>query len=262
MIKNWFWTKTILCLLLIVSINNVVSAQNEATKQNKELRPPIQENFEKDEQLVEPWANVVCQISDKEVNPPGCPIIRTRETWFAASSLTLYNDDGTVWFNFSLDNRNPRHFLKNKKEEFLPFATEYDNQGITLRMVAESPNWYEVEVNEATQITKFILKSDPLWVKVTWNYLLAKARMLEFDKENKPQLYDKPNGKVIEESSELYRGNFHFLLKIEGEWALVDGFNQKPYQGWVRWRKGREMLFESKTLYKFRFNKPTLVLAN
>ena len=163
------------------------------------------------------------------------------------SSLTLYNDDGTIWYHLSLDTNKPEHFLKNKEEDFLPFSTDFGDEGITLRMVAESPNWYKVEVNEATQATKFILKSDPLWIKVSWNYFLASIRVLSFDGDNKPQLYDKPNGKVVEESSDIKFSDLDFRYKIEGEWAFVEGYiPPKHYSGWVRWSKGREMLFESK----------------
>lgn len=168
--------------------------------------------------------------------------------------MTLYSSDGTVWFNFSIDTHNPKHFLKNKKEGFFPFSTDFGDEGFTLRIIAESPNWYEVEVNEETQATKFILKNDPLWMKITWNYFLAKVRVLSFDGENKTQLFDKPNGDVLEESSEIIWGDLRFRLKVEGEWAFVEGYrSSKIYQGWVRWRKGREILFESK-FFKDKFN--------
>lgn len=251
----------IFAILLFVCCSSV-AAQNNVTVNEDKLLPPDEETFQKTTDLITPWANIICQISDKEVNPPNCPDKKTPEIWTVASSLTLYSDNGTAWFNFSLDTNNPKHFLKSKKEEFLPFSTEFDDEGFTLRMVAESPNWYEVEVNEATQATKFILKSDPLWMKVTWNYFLAKVRVLSFDGENKPQFFDKPNGELIEESSETMWDNVRFKLKTEGEWALVEGYlPPKNYQGWIKWRKGREILFESK-LFRNKFNRTTPIQGN
>lgn len=237
--------------LMLVVLANVVLAQNASVKQNKELRPPAQEKFEKDEQLIMSNRVIICLREDKEVNPPICleglSTEMRNEIWNTLDSVILYNRDATIWYNFSIDSFSPNHFLKNRKEGFLPFSAHIGNEGITLRMVSESPNWYEVEVNEETQATKFIVKSDPSWVKITWNYLLARVRLLSFDEENQPQLYDKPNGSVIEETSEIKWRELSFRLKIEGEWAFVEGYkSSKKYQGWVRWRKGRKMLFASK----------------
>lgn len=253
MVNKSLLVTAILFSVLIVSAKNIVLAQDNPKRQDNEIRLPFEENFEKNEQLVMPWANIICQITDKAVNPPNCPIKITTANWLAASSLTLYNRDGTIWYSFSLRSSDPRHFLKNEKEKFLPFSTDFGDEGITLRVVAESSTWYEVEINEVTQSTKFILKNDPLWVKVTWNYFLAKVRVMSFDGQNKPLLYDKPNGEVIEDTSELKWNDLRFRLKIEGEWAFVEGYLfSKPYQGWVKWRRGREMLFKSK-IFKHKF---------
>ncbi len=71
MIKNLFWTKASLFLLFILSFNNIALSQNNPVKQSIELRPPLQESFQKDEQLVIPWRSISCRT--KEVNPPNCP---------------------------------------------------------------------------------------------------------------------------------------------------------------------------------------------
>ncbi|MEP7038902.1 MAG: hypothetical protein ABI891_11225 [Acidobacteriota bacterium] len=238
----------IFTILLFVCCLSVAAQNKYEAETNKELLPPIRESFEKEEHLVMSWRSIRClSENEKEVNPPNCPENNTPKIWRAADSLTLYNSDGTIWYNFSINSDKPRHFLKNKKAGFLPFLTDGDLESITLRTVSESPSWYEVEVNEDTQATKFVLKSDPMWMKVTWNFLLAEVRILSFDGENQPQLFDKPNGNVIEESSEIKWKDLRFRLKIEGEWAFVEGYQPgKNAEGWVRWRKGREMLFESK----------------
>lgn len=255
MIKNLFCTKASLFLLLILTVNNIVLSQTNSVEQNKELRLPSEESFEKEAQLVMSWRIIRCLREEKEVNPPNCPEDISPAIYDASDLVTLYNSDGTIWYNFSLNPWNQRYLLKNKKEGFLPFAADASIKGLTLRMVSESPNWYEVETNEETQATKFILKNDRVWVKVTWNYFLARVRLLSFDGENQPQLYDKPNGNVIEETSEIKWKDVGFLLKIEGEWAYVEGYKpSKNYEGWVRWRKGRKILFESK-FFKDKFGK-------
>jgi hypothetical protein len=258
MIKNLLWTKASLFLLFIFSVNDIALSQNNPIKQSIELRPPLQERFVKDEQLVIPWRHIWCQTNDKEVNPPHCPTNLTGNSGNIGTLLTIYNSDGTIWDNFSINSFDSSQFWKNKNVGFLPFSTQLNDESIYLRMVSESPNWYEVEVNETTQATKFILKSDPFWAKVTWNYFLATVRVLSFDGESETKLFDKPNGIIIKESSEEKLKDFRFRLKTEGEWAFVDGHgSSKIYQGWVRWRKGREMLFESK-FFNHKFNKPTV----
>lgn len=107
-------------------------------------------------------------------------------------------------------------------------------------MVGESPHWYEVEVNEETRATKFVLKSDPMWAKTKWSYWLAKIRFFKFG-DSEPPLRDKPNGEVIEESANLRFYSLKFL-KADGDWAYVEGYKSKTYRGWIRWRKGRDML--------------------
>lgn len=107
-------------------------------------------------------------------------------------------------------------------------------------MVGESTNWYEVEVNEKTRATKFVLKNDPMWAKTTWSYLLAAMRLFRFEK-NEQQLRDKPGGNIIKESADLRFYSFKFI-KTEGDWAFVEGYKTKTYQGWIRWREGRNML--------------------
>lgn len=255
MIKNKFRISVILFLFLIVSAKSIVLAQTNIVEQNIELRPPSEESFEKAPQLLMSWRIIRCPRDEKEVNPPNCPEDISPAIYRAADAVTLYNSDGTIWYNFSINPWSPRYLLKNKKESFLPFAANADVKGLTLRMVSESANWYEVETNEETQATKFILKNDLMWMKVTWNYFLAQVRLLSFDEENQPQLYDKPNGNIIKETTEIKWKDVRFLFKIEGEWAFVQGHKPlKNYEGWVRWRKGREILFESK-LFKYKFGK-------
>jgi hypothetical protein len=254
-IKILFWTKASLFLLLIIAVNNIVLAQSNTVKQNIELRPPSEESFEKDEQLLMSWRTISCLREEKEVHPPNCPERISPAIYRASDAVTLYNHDGTIWYNFSINPWSPNYLLKNRKEGFLPFSADAGVEGITLRMVFESPNWYEVETNEETQATKFILKNDPVWMKISWNYFLAKVRLLSFDEENQPQLYDKPNGSVIKETSEIKWKDVRFRLKIEGEWAFVEGYKPSTtYQGWVRWRKGRKLLFES-NFFKDKFGK-------
>lgn len=74
-----------------------------------------------------------------------------------------------------------------------------------------------------------------LYNAVTYNITL------KVDPSRTP-LLDKPDGKIIEESSQTSIMKVD-LLKTEGDWAYVrTDINQKEYDGWIRWRKGRYIL--------------------
>ena len=122
MIKKLFWTKASLLLLLIVSANSIVLAQTNPVEQNKELRPPSEESFEKEAQLLMSWRNIRCPREEKEVHPPNCPEDMPPAIYNTYDAVTLYNRDGTIWYNFSINPWSPRYLLKNKKEGFLPFS--------------------------------------------------------------------------------------------------------------------------------------------
>jgi hypothetical protein len=108
-------------------------------------------------------------------------------------------------------------------------------------MESESPDWYEIEVNEKTKETKFILKSDPVWAKRDWSYWLHKSVDLVVSKDILP-LRDKPEGHVIKGTENFPNKELRFL-KAEGEWAFVETrLPSKYFQGWIRWRRGRNVL--------------------
>ena len=112
-------------------------------------------------------------------------------------------------------------------------------------MVGESPNWYEVEVNEKTRATKFALKNNRMWTKTTWSRWLYEGTNLQLDNKEFP-LLDKPNGEIIKEASHLTFDRVKFL-KADGDWAFVEGYptwhiSDVSHKGWIRWRKGRDLL--------------------
>ncbi len=59
----------------------------------------------------------------------------------------------------------PSYFMKAEIKDFIPFSTDvrYGPLGVILRMVGESPIWYEVEINENTRATKFARRNDKAW---------------------------------------------------------------------------------------------------
>lgn len=213
------------------------------TADERLLPPPDGEQFQKADDLIVPWRSSGCN-NNFEFVEPNCHNVTEKE-WKNTGVLDLYNEDGSIWYRFSLTYQSPDYFVKNTQMGLVPFATPDGFYGapqiIILRLVAESSHWYEVEVNENTRARKFVLKKDPLWAKTSWSYWLYKGWRLMLG-ENHSALRDKPGGEIIEETSNAGIKSAKFL-GADGDWAYVEIINNRErYDGWVRWRKGRDIL--------------------
>ena len=157
----------------------VVGAQETVT--DDPVQPPEQEKFVATDALAIPWrdGNIGCEYGSA-VPTLDCP--PAAGTAYPTSDvLVLYNGDGTLWYRFSVDWRSPI-FWKDNKIGFVPFTNHFL---FALRLVGESPHWYEVEVNEETGATKYILKSEPrMWSKVTWSFAFSASFSVKIDQEH------------------------------------------------------------------------------
>lgn len=237
----------LMVFLLFIGISYSVFGQDDLLAGGNKILSPSEEFFEKADGLAFPWRQSECTTTLKKSE---CQVI-TADKWYASHILTIYNENGSIWYQYSLEKTEPGFFQKNTKEGFLPFASHVF--GNYLRMVSESPNWYKVEINEETQETKYISKSDPTWAKKNWDHFLTKMRFFNsktvksetFNKPNdniQPELFDKPNGNIIEESAGFNRSYLSFI-KTDGDWAYVSGLKDSKYfYGWIRWREGRTIL--------------------
>ncbi len=73
------------------------------------------------------------------------------------------------------------YIYRNPKKDFRSLTLFWEDNPHTaiLRMTGESANWYEVEVNEQTKATKYVLKNEPMmWAKITWEYWLYRVGAL------------------------------------------------------------------------------------
>lgn len=218
-----------------------ITAQSSVIEnQDEKILPPSEEKFEDSSELISPWRSGGCHPGTS-LRQPGCYLVNVNQ-WQASHMMTIYNEDASIWFRFSIDRRDSDYFLQNMKKDFLPVAT-YPHQSpsaVILRLVGESPHWYKVETNENTEETKFIFKNDPAWIKTPWSHWLLVIYKLRIGKD--ARLLDKPDGKPIEEIENLSPSIVYFL-ELQGDWAKVEtGFYGKTFIGWIRWRKDREIL--------------------
>jgi hypothetical protein len=240
----------ILLVLVFIFLSYLtVISQTQADSKYERIPPPSEEKFETAVGTVAPWREVRCWYanpSEKDAAGNPCPAESktvTKDDWDKREIATLFNEEGSIWFRFNLSAHKPDSLKNRLNKDFVPFAgnTEKNYQNIVLRMVGESKHWLEVEINEKTRETKFVLKRDPTWSKASWDFWLAYDISLMVD-SNRTPLFDKPDGKILEESSldSIWKVLF---IKTEGDWAYVKAWiNQREFNAWVRWRKGRDIL--------------------
>ena len=207
--------------------------------------PPIEkpapdaETFTKTDELAVPWRETGCVVESRGPDS-GCHVANPKE-FEEASRLSLYNSDGSLWQLFSLSPTGQNRFLKETDSSLVPFSVMRGypiSAGPILRLIAISPNWYEVEVNEKTKETKFISKGDRSWAKISWDYWLRSDRRLEID-PGISQLFDKPNGNVVEG----YGVPSFSFQERNGDWARVRGWHgYESFDVWIQWKKGRDLL--------------------
>ncbi|MBK8811937.1 MAG: hypothetical protein IPN69_14570 [Acidobacteria bacterium] len=153
----------------------------------------------------------------------------------------IYNDDGTLWYAIAIHENNPLYFRKNPKSDFKPIMPVMPS-GPSLRLVGESEYWYKVIVNEETKTAKFVLRSDPFYMKENWETAITMGGSVRFDYSVNP-LREQPDGRPIKGVPEdlLYVQPY----EIKGEWIFVNSrprSDKQRFSGWVRWRKGNELL--------------------
>lgn len=212
-----------------------IFAQNNRANEN-EIPIPSSEVFKETSGLILPGRYLSTRPNGGRVasNHP--------ETETAA----IYNKDGSLWYRFSIYKSSPLFYSKNTKEGFVPFILyAYFDCNFWLRLVAESPNWYEVEVNEQTQKTKYVARNDHFFGKTTYEYYLKPGRPVYVDNKLMP-LLNEINGEKIDDYIEEKR-NETYVIEIKGDWIKVKQIDENKSEvervsGWVRWRDGRKIL--------------------
>lgn len=233
-----------LLIFLIIFVNCLsTKAQDNRKPKNDVIPTPAEEVFKEAVGTVAPWRVTRCRntYSEKDFYGNPCHTV-TKDEADKREIATLYNENGSIWLRFNITDE--ADSISNRlNKDFVPFRGDIKGnlRGIVLRTVGESKHWLEVEINEKTRETKFVLKSDSTWDRASWDFWLSYFTTLMVD-GNRTPLFDKPDGKILEESSldSIWKVLF---IKTEGDWAYVEAYiNQKKFNAWVRWRKGRDIL--------------------
>lgn len=235
--------------IFVVCLNavSIVSAQGP-----ERIKPPNRETFrDVAPGLIIPRAvrQETCGVLTPNPEPDCTEIISVQEKE-KFSIVSIYNLDESIWLNLRIwPSRDPRYF-EGLNEDFSPVFpnSEFKIQKgklyslIVMRVVRESQNWYEVEVNEKTRKTKFILKTDPMWARADWYDLFNMSYHVYID-PNKTKVLKTPNGEPRD--CGMDNPSRHVFSRLEGEWMLVNK-GVKECEGWLQWRSGRQMLVGSR----------------
>ncbi len=220
-------------------------AQSDGASRQRLRNTPQKELFKSEDGLVGSWQG--CFKMPDERHEHGCYKKSYAKEFQSAQNFTLFNADGTVWLHASrLENAEYRQsglqYFGDSKKEFEPFSS--NGRDIVLRLTAESPSWFEVEVNETTRETKFVHKTDPAWAKTNWEFWSKIEGTIVIPDDQR--LRRTPNGEVLERTKDRILGDVR-LVRTDGDWAHVETIevplsSAEQFRGWIRWKRGRAIM--------------------
>ncbi len=245
------YSRLIAVILILLSVG---SASSQGDDENKILIPR-EESFTSSSDLLQPYINRVCEISTSDPRYIELCDHVTPNDAKQYHRLELYNEDGSLWYRFSIIPKYPDSFIgertqgdygKMRKEGFSPFFSERGSDEakalLVLPIRKESKHWYEVEVNEKTKETKYAPKFIPtMWQRITLSHWYWSCRRLEFDGAVL-KLHDKPNGTRIL-ATEFIDFTFGHYQRTESDWVFVltESLGMR-YFGWIRARQDDQIL--------------------
>src|SRR5687767_7838046 len=89
-------------------------------------------------------------------NTTGVITVNEKTLSSRAEKLQFFNEDGSLWYEFSFYEDNTDHRFNQAKAEFRPFAFHQDYFLLALKCAGEDANRFQVVVNEGTQLKRFI----------------------------------------------------------------------------------------------------------
>lgn len=241
----------VICLILIflnsqacstqVANIQVLTPNNQETNQSKKSQEANQNMIKtgtwQEQQVVE---------SDKTSINNAKGLITLSNKYGKKDFVRIYNEDGSLWHEFTYYYDDSDGKFEYENENFEPFAFHPDYFKLALKCVGEDKSRYEVIVNEETGLRKFVKKDDLILKFETWEDHVKGVFAVSFNWEENP-LREAPEGKI--KVNRLSKGVTFHPVKIEGDWLKVrwDEANKAKNDvgyGWVKWKENNKILVE------------------
>jgi len=241
---------TIICLVSTLLVSQACSAETASEQalpssdmNQNEMRSGKNENTDKatTQNKVEPVQTEKTFIG----NVKGLLVLNSQRH-DRKDFIRFYNDDGTLWYEFTFYYDDSDGKFEYENENFAPFAFHQDYFLLALRLAGEDKKRYEVFVNEDTGLKKFVKKSDKGLKFQSWEEHVKGAFAVEFNQPENP-LRESPDGKV--KNVDLPKEVTFHPVQVNGEWLKVrwDGAKlpkKDAGSGWVKWRNNDQILIE------------------
>lgn len=163
--------------------------------------------------------------------------------------VRIYNDDGTLWYEFSYFYDDSDGKFDYPNDEFRPFAFDVDHFLLALKCTRHDDNSLEVVVNEETGLRKYVKANDPVLKLKAWDKFVLSVFAVTFDQTTNP-LLEGPSDqmkKVVAPESVTFRP-----VETQGNWLKVTWHlgqehtteTKSTESGWIRWRNDETLLIE------------------
>jgi len=183
-------------------------------------------------------------------------VIVLTDEYGEADTISIYNRDGSPWYEFSYYDEDAFDELEGLNTDFKPFAFHPDYFLLALRVVGEDDRNYEVVVNEESDLRKYVRKDDKNLAYEDFGQHILSTFAVDFDPAKNP-LRSEPGGEPVKTEASGIR--MFKAEKIEGDWLEVSwapsgdsngtgtsnvaDAESRPI-GWVRWREKNKFLLE------------------
>lgn len=221
--------------------NNIVKQNNSAEDINKIIQSEKLNNSSDEPSQKSP------KIEYRDISNSLGLVKITDKAFLKGETVRLYNEDGSLWNEFSLFDENDDgkvYEMIKENNDLSPFRADPDSFHFYFDWVGENKQFYKVVVNEETKLQKFIKKDDRHFKADSWEQYTLNCFAVEFDWKNNP-LRKEIDGQILH----IEKGLSFKPEEIKGNWLKVISFDlnnindkNKSESGWIKWKDDNKIV--------------------
>ena len=162
------------------------------------------------------------------------------------SLLRFLNKDGSLWYQYSF--YGDAGVPSSTRADFKPFAFHPDYFLLVVKCVKRNMDRWEVIVNEATGLTKFVRVENQNLKFETWIDHISTLFAVNFDQTANP-IRTSPSDRA---NSIPFDGKmFYRPVQIRGNWLKIRAESPEKVRlrsgvttGWIKWRDAKHLLIQ------------------